>query len=112
MLGRILSQPFPYRDDLRQQVVSAHVTADCLDCPSIWLNVITSSADMARKEDGTPAIGIAPCELEGTDVDGMHISILLHLRAGYVSEIEVFRWDGKPVIQLADPGVYRLICNP
>lgn len=112
IVDKILSQPFRNRDELRQQAASARVAADCLDCASVWLSVDRCSANAAYKEDGKLALGIAPCELEGVDADDMRISVLLHVARGYISAIELFRWDGKLIQVLPEPGAYQLICRP
>lgn len=110
VLDRVLRIPFEGRDNALLQVRSARVEAECLHCPTVWLTVDTLSSEVITK-GGRPLVGILPCELEGRDADGMPISILIHVREGYVYELEVFRVDGNPLLALPHARTLRTICE-
>ena len=50
-----------------------------------------------------------PVEAELDDVDGVVIHVLLHVLDGFLSELEVYREDSKPVQRMLDPEALRLL---
>jgi hypothetical protein len=94
-LALLLSRPFVGREELRQQLRAARVTAVCrCGCRSILLEVdhrLAPPAQVRRR---------IPIEATGADVDGMTIHLLLHVVGGYMTELEVFREDGEPLVAL------------
>ncbi len=49
-----------------------------------------------------------PIEAEGNDADGMPFAILLHVLDGYLSELEIYRMDGKPFLDYPQPSNLRI----
>src|SRR5579884_3568998 len=93
ILEFLLSRPFPGRDQLWRQLLTARVSGDC-GCRSLRLSVdrrVTERAQVKRR---------IPIEAEGVDADGMKIHFLLHVVDGYMLELEIFREDSKPIIEL------------
>lgn len=112
IMERLLSRPFPGRDELLHHVRAACVSAYCTHCPSIWLDAeYKRSSDSIVLEDGRLLLGIAPYELYGPDADGVPISILLRVAQGFVHELEVFRADGKPFLSLPEVDMFELLSN-
>jgi uncharacterized protein DUF6984 len=103
ILQLLLSPAFAGRDDLQRQAKVARVRGMCsCGCPSIILFVESSLAPPANVKRRIPI------EAEGTDLDGMPIHFLLHVVDGYLSEIEVYREDSRPVLDLPDPSSLKL----
>ncbi len=104
ILERLLSEPFPGRDELRRQLPSLMVAAECVECPTLDLIAEQDSSNQAR---GVP-YKLSP-ELYGKDIDGMDFFILLFARDGYLSAIDAFRGDGEPWLSQPDPSSMGLI---
>ncbi|MCI0561256.1 MAG: hypothetical protein MN733_22445 [Nitrososphaera sp.] len=103
LLEFLLTSPFSGRDELQRQVVSAKVSGECsCGCPSIILSTEQSPADRAFVR------GRIPIEAEGYDSDGVKIHFLLHVVEGYLSELEIFREDSRPILNLPDPDSLKL----
>jgi hypothetical protein len=100
LLEFLLSAGFAGRDELRRQAAVARVSGE--DPPSIRLVVETGVAPPAKV---TRRI---PIEAEGTDRDGAPLHSLLHVVDGYLGELEVFREDGQPVLDLPAPAALTL----
>lgn len=80
------------RDDLRRQAMTAKVAAECkLRCGSIvlWVDRDRCGPAMACQQG-------VPSTAEGADTDGARLSVLLHMREGYIRMIECYRADGEP----------------
>jgi hypothetical protein len=91
ILHRLLSVPFPGREELLAQLPQTWVSGTCAcGCPSVALTV------------NRPQVGRAPVRrripIEGRtrDSDGTPVEVLLHVRDGYLSELEIYRVDSKP----------------
>jgi hypothetical protein len=93
----LLSQPFPGRDELRQQVQLARVSEEERGgYLSVVLTVDRSAAPPAPVQE-SPSV-----EAEGLD-EGVEIEVLLHTRGGYLFMLEIIRMDGKPLTRFPDP---------
>jgi hypothetical protein len=53
-----------------------------------------------------------PVEVEGEDIDGTTIHVLLHVVEGVARELEVYKDDGSPVIKMPEPSKLRLFSPP
>jgi hypothetical protein len=103
LVGRILERPFPGRDELLRQLDLAAVRwIDGRTSPALVFDV-SDLAESAPVEQRTP--------LEATyvadDVDGGQIYFVLHVKNGYLSELEIFRSDGEAVIILPDAAALK-----
>lgn len=104
ILNRLLSTPFPGRDELLRQANSVKVSNECDCCPTITLMVDRlplNKAEVKRR---------IPVEAEGVDQDGNTIHYLLHVIEGYLSELEVYREDSYCIRNLPNPDSLKLIC--
>ena len=72
-------------------------------CPTIELAVDRSSARAA------PVRSRIPVEAGGVGADGKRLHVLLHVVDGFLSELEIFREDGKPVRDLMGPDSLELV---
>ncbi len=102
LLSFLLDADFPGRDELRQQAATAMVSRDCSDCPTLELEADRTCPRATVKRT-------VPIEAEGRDYDGMAVQILLHVVDGYLSELEVFRYDDKRIEAIPDPANLTLI---
>jgi hypothetical protein len=91
----LLSRPFQGSAQLQEQLNSAKVSEECgSGCGSIGLVVDPCSSTIARVRRRIPI------EAQGLDVDGVPVHFLLHVVDGFLAELEIFREDPDPVIQL------------
>lgn len=102
LLSFLVDAEFPGRDELRQQAVTAMVSRDCRDCPTFELEVDHRCPKASVKRT-------VPIEAEGRDSDGMAVQILLHVVDGYLSELEIFRYDEKRIEAISDPMSLKII---
>jgi hypothetical protein len=98
IVNRLLSEDFPGRDELRQQLQNIRVeNLDCEDkCPSFLIFPDQSTPKSAVK------IRI-PVEGEITDQDGSRVEILLHVVDGYLNELEIVKYEETDFIGPIDP---------
>lgn len=79
------------RNDLLVQAVVTQVIAECkLGCGSVVLSV-----DSVRAAPAPACQQGVPSTAEGSDTDGARLSVLLHMRTGYMRMIECYRADGE-----------------
>jgi len=83
-LERLLSEPFQGVHELRQQLLV--VTASSLDANG------SLSLDPAGGPEAVVK-GRIPVEAEYRDADGVAVHVLLHVQAGQMCELEVYRDD-------------------
>ena len=93
VLELLLSEEFPGHTDLLAQIPSLQLVAICSDCPSAEFTL----AAPARLADTHERV---PVEARGLDEDGVPIHLLVHVKDGAVSGIEVFREDGAVVREM------------
>lgn len=111
VIERIVDCTTTDREALRGQLRTVAVVGECRHCPTAWLNVDRAYSQALRSASGEPRFGTVNCELEGKDLDGMPISILLHLNRGFVSELDVFRGDSEPLLAVPQPEALEIICR-
>lgn len=70
-------------------------------CPSFTL-VPDRSLPAAEVED------VVPIEAHGIDPAGNSVGVLLFVQDGYLSEVEVFSFEGSKFAGLPDPGNVRI----
>lgn len=109
IIDRIVGCATGERNALHSQLRTASVVGECRHCPTVWLKVDAASSQPLRSARGELRFGIASCESEGRDLDGMPISILLHLNGGLVSELEVFRGDSEPLLAMPRPEPLNIV---
>jgi len=94
LLLRLLEPAFPGRDALRQQI--EHVRGRAIDeNGSLDLECETTTVAPVEKR--------VPTEGQAIDRDGTTIHYLLHVVAGKVKELEVYKDDSSRVLQHPDP---------
>ncbi len=91
LLDRLLERAFPGRDAIRVQAQQSLVREfdDPDNYGSIGFRVPASTPSAAGSR--VPVEGLAQ------DDDGVPIEVLLHMRHGYISELEVVKADGTPI---------------
>jgi hypothetical protein len=94
LILRLLEPDFPGRDSLRDQIEQTLVLA--ID-ENGSLDLEYGGATLAAVEKRVPTEG------EASDRDGMTIHYLLHVVAGKVKELEVYRDDSSVVLQRPEP---------
>ena len=94
LLVRLLEPEFPGRDVLRDQL--AHVFVHEID-ENGSLDLRCEVATLAPVEKRVPTEGEAP------DRDGTTIHYLLHVVAGKMKELEVYKDDSSRVLRHPDP---------
>lgn len=100
LLVRLLEPPFPGRDQLREQL--DQVLARAID--------ENGSLELQCEETTeAPVEKRIPTEGEGMDRDGITIHYLLHVVAGRMSELEIYKDDSSRVLQHPDPGEVEVI---
>ena len=99
ILAPLLRADFQGGSELAQQV--ARGSARSLDANG-RLEFAQSDGPLA------PVVRRIPVEAEAEDQDGVVIHVLLHVVDGEMRELEVYREDSKPVIDL-DPGRLRVM---
>jgi len=90
---RLLSQDFPGRDELLVQ------WRQCRAC------TIDEDGGLAFMVDDSAAAPVScriPVEARYVDRDGMEVSVLLHVVAGKLNELEIYRSDSKRIIDRLD----------
>lgn len=89
LLEALLGEEFPGRDQLRTQMDS--VAAKEIDQDG-------SLALQPGSGERAPVKTSVPTEGQCADADGKPVHILLHVRDGLMTEMEVFREDSTPVL--------------
>jgi hypothetical protein len=98
LLDFLLADGSTRNERLRGQLNYAFVTNECLDCPSIEIEV--SGAELAAPGDALAS------EAEGLEQDGIPFHVLLHTRDGFLSLLDVFREDGNSLTtSQVSPGI-------
>lgn len=93
LIRRLLSLPFPGREELYDQVpFASHGEPWRTIPPSFFIDVERDDAPAARVEQRVPVAG------HGVDSDGMGFEVLLHVYQGYLNAVEVWRGDGTAMI--------------
>lgn len=92
---------------LLDQLAEVRVAAECSHCPSIELadgDRILSEPDASHGWRHVAGMHTLVSELEAQDADGIGIWALLFMSPeGYLSELEIQRWDGEPIVARPDP---------
>ena len=108
LISRLLSQPFPGRDVLVEQMFSTRVSwIESNGSPAVLLHV-DPAAPRAPVSQRTPI----EAELIGDDNDGASIHYVLHVVDGCLAEIEIYREDGEPVRDLPPVAKLRHAYSP
>jgi hypothetical protein len=68
--------------------------------------------DPGTNVDKAPVKKRIPVEAEGADEDGTHVHVLLHVVNGVVKELEIYKDDGSPIIQLPSSRDLKLLVLP
>lgn len=94
LLIRLLSEDFSGRDILQAQVENSLVrTIDKNNSLEFRLvSTLTRADTLAR----------IPVEGQFPDIDGVMIYVLLHVINGVINELEIFKADSSPVIEMPD----------
>jgi hypothetical protein len=97
ILEKLLEKRFPGSEEIYDQIrhASAASTGDSDNYGSIFLH--TSSRSKANTVLNVPVEGIV------RDTDGGEIVLLLHLRNGFVNELEILKSDGTEMIGTINP---------
>lgn len=99
MLLRLLEPQFAGRDALLSQIPD-----------SLWETLDENGSVMIRPKSGELAdiIWSVPVEAADVDLDGMPITVLLHVRTGRLFKIEIFRADNERIITPLNPTKWKL----
>lgn len=96
LLKRLLSCPFDGRDALMSQLEKALARWVVKSgVPALQLQVGSTSSPASVRQ-------MVPVDGLGKDLDGSDVYFLLHVVEGRAQEVEIFRPDGKPILQLPD----------
>jgi hypothetical protein len=107
LIQKLLSLPFPGRDELAAQAATALVrTGNDPSDESVLLSVDPS---LPR----APGLYRVPVDATAPDTDGMPIEFLMHVGDdGRLLEIEIYRVDGEPIRQMPDPEMLKVVAYP
>lgn len=94
LLNRLLEEPFPGRDELALQLSGSQVRVIDAD-GSMEFHV--ASADIA------PVRRRVPTEARYDDSDGTPVHLLLHVVAGKVAQLEIYKADGSTIERRPSP---------
>lgn len=102
LVDALLAEAFLGRDELRAQVDGAEV------------RTIDSDGSFALKVSGPAAHVLHRVPVTGStrDAEGLGVEVLLHVVDGLMSEVEIYRVDGKPVKGVVDPSTLDLTTLP
>ncbi len=96
LIGSLLSH-LPNPEPYLEQLDRLHVIGKCnCGCPTIDLGL----ADQRTRSSEVPQILI---EADARSPEGIPVGIILWIKAGYVSELEVYPWEDKTNFTLPDP---------
>jgi hypothetical protein len=98
LVEALLAEAFFGRDGLRAQVEGAEA------------RTIDSDGSFALKVIGAAVRVLERVPVTGStrDAEGIGVEVLLHVVDGVMSEVEIYRIDGKPVIGAVDPSALTL----
>ena len=102
LIKRLLELNFEGRDALAQQLATA--TAKRLENGALILE-IPESAPLAVVR------GRVPVEAEGVDEDGVRLHFLLHVVAGRLAELELYRDDGQRIRSIPEAAGLRVFSD-
>jgi len=97
---RLLSVPFPLRDEILREVEDAMVEERCKHCPTVSFRLPSTPPILV---DEQPVYGAVPYEVVARDDDGMPVMVLLILSRGHVSTLDINRGDGKRLERIPNP---------
>ena len=103
ILAKLLSCPFPGRDDVASLLESALVSE---------IDPEGSLAILCRSKKMAPTVRQVPVEGEMPDEDGVAVHVLLHVREGQPKELEIYKDDGTPIIRAIDPEKLDVVVLP
>ena len=86
-MSTLLSQPFPGRDALTEQLQAVRV------------RTIDADGSLELRPTGGPRADVVrriPVEAESFDGEGATVHLLLHVVDGQMKELEIYREDSKP----------------
>jgi hypothetical protein len=96
----LLSATFSGREAIRKQVRNARV------------RVVDPEGSLAFEVSASEKAAVRhriPIEAEAEDRDGVTVHALLHVVDGRVAELEFFKDDASPILELPPPDQWRLI---
>jgi len=100
LLARLLEASFSGRDELKVQI-------ETLSCRVIDAN---GSLDL---QTSSPLISVVkkrvPVEGAAKDLDGMTIHYLLHVKRGFVNELEIYKDDSSRVLHRPEPAEVEVV---
>jgi hypothetical protein len=98
LLDFLLSADFAGRDALLEQAATVRTRGSSCDCgcPSFFL-------DPDRATEPAAVQDTVPVDAHGIDPGGNSVGVLLFVTNGYLSEVEVFGWEGSDFAGLPAP---------
>jgi hypothetical protein len=106
LIGQLLAQSFNGRDEVAAQLQGAQVIAEGVeDTRTLRFAPPCGDAPPAPTALRIPVEGIAD------DADGVAITVLLHVVDRWVTELEVYRVDGKSIRSSEQPILHTLSVN-
>lgn len=99
LLDFLLAEDFPGRVALLEQsqhVETSGLSCDC-GCPSFYLNPDRTTTAPAEVDN------VVPIDAHTTTADGLPIEVLLFVRDGYLSELEIVWYGETPPAELPSP---------
>lgn len=94
IMERLLQDPFPGRDELRAQIARSRVKS--IDEYQDQYGSIEFEVKTGRKAKVSQRV---PVDGRANDVDGVPIEFLLHVVNGTVTELEIYKADGSPILR-------------
>jgi hypothetical protein len=101
IIDRLLEKSFPGRDEICEQMKKSFVKTIDED-KSLEFLVKTNVKSRVKRR--------IPVEAEFQDADGVLVHILLHVVDGKVNELEIYKEDGSPIIEIPDPSKLKVVC--
>jgi hypothetical protein len=106
LVGQLLARSFNGRNEIAAQLRGAQVIAEGVgDTRTLRFAPPGGDAHPAPTALRIPVEGIAD------DVDGVAITVLLHVVDGWVTELEIYRVDGKPIKSGDRPPLHTVSTN-
>ena len=96
LINRLLSTPFPGSAELRMQLASPDLRVTSMG-EIIRINFVTRPSGYAKTKYQVPI------EASSNDLDGMEMSVMLHVVEGLLYELEVYRVDGEGISRMPTP---------
>jgi hypothetical protein len=109
VLNTLLPEPFPERDDLRDQVETVRVFAECRCCLSIEMSDLSRAPLRPSNMHHGHVDVVMVAELYGRDADGVPMWALLFVQGGRLAELKIQRADGSPFQQQPDLRRFELV---